>query len=136
GAMAALDALALCLAAMTGMVRDMKPDKARMAQAAGEGYATATDLADWLVRALKMPFRDAHHATGRIVAMAAAERVPLHQLPLAAMQAVEKRITKDVFAVLSVDNSVKSRASLGGTAPKNVRREATRWLKVLAKRRR
>ena len=98
--------------------------------------ATATDLADWLVRTLKMPFREAHHVTGRIVAAAAAENVPLHQLPLAAMQAIEKRITKDVFAVLSVDNSVKSRGSFGGTAPRNVRREANRWLKVLAKGRR
>src|SRR6185436_3187767 len=136
GTIDAIDALVLSIDAMTGMVRDMRPDEARMKEAAGAGYATATDLADWLVRALKMPFRDAHHATGRIVAMAAAERVPLHQLPLAAMQAVEKRITKDVFAVLSVDNSLKSRSSLGGTAPKNVRREANRWLKVLAKRRR
>jgi argininosuccinate lyase len=126
----------LSLAAMTGMVRDMTPDVARMRRAAGEGYATATDLADWLVRALKVPFREAHHVTGRIVAAAAAENVPLHQLPLAAMQAIEKRITKDVFAVLSVDNSVKSRGSFGGTAPRNVRREANRWLKVLAKGRR
>jgi argininosuccinate lyase len=121
---------------MTGMVRDMTPDVERMRKAAGEGYATATDLADWLVRTLKMPFREAHHVTGRIVAAAAAENVPLHQLPLAAMQAIEKRITKEVFAVLSVDNSVKSRGSFGGTAPKNVRREANRWLKVLAKGRR
>jgi argininosuccinate lyase len=136
GAMDAFSALMLSLAAMTGMVRDMTPDVARMRTAAGEGYATATDLADWLVRTLKMPFREAHHATGRIVAATAAENIPLHELPLAAMQAVEKRITKDVFAVLSVDNSVKSRSSLGGTAPKNVRREASRWLKVLAKRRR
>jgi argininosuccinate lyase len=136
GAMDAFSALMLSLAAMTGMVRDMTPDVARMRKAAGEGYATATDLADWLVRTLKMPFREAHHATGRIVAAAAAENIPLHELPLAAMQVVEKRITKDVFAVLSVDNSVKSRSSLGGTAPKNVRREANRWLKVLAKRRR
>ena len=136
GAMDALSALMLSIAAMTGMVRDMTPDVARMREAAGEGYSTATDLADWLVRTLKMPFREAHHVTGRIVAEAAAERVPLHELPLAAMQAIEKRITKDVFAVLSVDNSVKSRVSLGGTAPKNVRREANRWLKGLAKRRR
>jgi argininosuccinate lyase len=136
GAMDAFSALMLSLAAMTGMVRDMTPDVARMRKAAGEGYATATDLADWLVRTLKMPFREAHHVTGRIVAAAAAENVPLHQLPLAAMQAIEKRITKDVFAVLSVDNSVKSRGSFGGTAPKNVRREANRWLKVLAKGRR
>jgi argininosuccinate lyase len=136
GAMDAFSALMLSLAAMTGMVRDMTPDVARMRKAAGEGYATATDLADWLVRTLKMPFREAHHVTGRIVAAAAAENVPLHQLPLAAMQAIEKRITKDVFAVLSVDNSVKSRGSFGGTAPRNVRREANRWLKVLAKGRR
>jgi argininosuccinate lyase len=134
--MDAFSALMLSLAAMTGMVRDMTPDVARMRKAAGEGYATATDLADWLVRTLKMPFREAHHVTGRIVAAAAAENVPLHQLPLAAMQAIEKRITKDVFAVLSVDNSVKSRGSFGGTAPRNVRREANRWLKVLAKGRR
>ena len=117
GAMDAFAALTLSLAAMTGMVRDMTPDVARMRQAAGEGYATATDLADWLVRTLKMPFREAHHVTGRIVAKAAAEDVPLHQLPLAAMQAIEPRITKEVFAVLSVDNSVKSRTSYGGTAP-------------------
>jgi argininosuccinate lyase len=107
-----------------------------MRKAAGEGYSTATDLADWLVRTLKMPFREAHHATGRIVAQAAAEKLPLHELPLTAMQAVEKRITRDVFAVLSVDNSVKSRVSHGGTAPKNVRREANRWLKALARERR
>jgi argininosuccinate lyase len=136
GAMDAFSALMLSLAAMTGMVRDMTPDVERMRKAAGEGYATATDLADWLVRTLKVPFREAHHGTGRIVAAAAAENVPLHQLPLAAMQAIEKRITKDVFAVLSVDNSVKSRGSFGGTAPRNVRREANRWLKVLAKGRR
>src|SRR6195256_4776155 len=134
GAIDALSALTLSIAAMTGMVRDMTPDVARMRAAAGEGYSTATDLADWLVRTLKMPFREAHHVTGRIVAQAAAEKIPLHVLPLAAMQAVEKRITKEVFAVLSVDNSVKSRVSHGGTAPKNVRREANRWLKALAKR--
>jgi argininosuccinate lyase len=136
GAMDAFAALLLGIAAMTGMVRDMKPDVARMRQAAGEGYATATDLADWLVRTLKLPFREAHHATGRIVAAAAAENLPLDKLPLAAMQAVDKRITADVRAVLSVDNSVKSRVSHGGTAPKNVRREANRWLKALATKRR
>jgi argininosuccinate lyase len=121
---------------MTGMVRDLEPDVARMRAAAGNGYSTATDLADWLVRTLKMPFREAHHVTGRIVAQAAAEKLPLDQLPLAAMQAVEKRITKDVLAVLSVDRSVRSRVSHGGTAPANVRREAKRWLKALAKKRR
>ena len=133
GAMDAFSALTLSIAAMTGMVRDMTPDVARMGKAAGEGYSTATDLADWLVRELKMPFREAHQVTGRIVAKAAAQGVPLDALALAAMQAIEKRITKDVFAVLSVDNSVKSRVSYGGTAPKNVRREANRWLKALAK---
>jgi argininosuccinate lyase len=136
GAMDAFSALMLSIAAMTGMVRDMAPDVARMHAAAGAGYSTATDLADWLVRTLKMPFREAHHVTGRIVAKAADDKVALSDLPLAAMQAIEKRITKDVFAVLSVDNSVKSRVSYGGTAPKNVRREAGRWLKALAKVRR
>jgi argininosuccinate lyase len=135
GAMDALAALSLSVAAMTGMVVDLLPDAARMRQAADEGYSTATDLADWLVCALHMPFREAHHITGRIVAKAAAEGVALHALTLDKMRAIEPRITKDVFAVLSVDNSVKSRVSYGGTSPKNVRREAARWLKVLAKNR-
>jgi argininosuccinate lyase len=136
GAIDALAALSLSIAAMTGMVRDMAPDTARMRAAAGQGYATATDLADWLVRTLDMPFREAHHVTGRIVAMAAAEGVALDKLPLAAMQAVDRRITMDVFGVLAVDKSVNSRVSRGGTAPKNVRREASRWLRQLAKERR
>jgi argininosuccinate lyase len=135
GAMDALSALSLAIAAMTGMVRDMQPDAARMKKAAGEGYATATDLADWLVRTLNIPFREAHHITGRIVAKASEDRVPLHRLPLAAMQAVEPRITDDVFKVLSVDRSVKSRVSYGGTAPKNVRAQARKWLKRLDKER-
>ena len=133
GVMDAFSALTLSIAAMAGMVRDMAPDVARMRQAAGTGYSTATDLADWLVRTHKMPFREAHHVTARIVAKAASENVALHQMPLAAMQAIEKRITKDVFAVLSVDSSIRSRTSYGGTAPKNVRREANRWLKTLGK---
>jgi argininosuccinate lyase len=132
--MEALEALALCLAAMTGMVRDMTPDKARMKAAAGQGYATATDLADWLVRELKMPFREAHHVTGRIVAAAEKQGVALEALPLAAMQAIEPRITREVRAVLSVEQSVKSRASHGGTAPKNVARAAAAWLKKLGLR--
>ena len=136
GAIDAFAALTLSIAAMTGMVRDLEPDVTRMRAAAGDGYSTATDLADWLVRTLKIPFREAHHVTGRIVAQAAAEKLPLDQLPLTAMQAVEPRITKDVFAVLSVDRSVRSRVSQGGTAPANVRREAKRWLKALAKKRR
>jgi argininosuccinate lyase len=133
GAMDALSALSLSIAAMAGMVRDMQPDAARMRKAAEDGYSTATDLADWLVHTLKMPFREAHHATGRIVAKAASANMPLHELPLGAMQAIEPRITKDVFEVISVDNSVKSRTSYGGTSPKNVRREANRWLKALAR---
>ena len=133
GVMDAFSALTLSIAAIAGMVRDMTADVARMRQAAGTGYSTATDLADWLVRTHKLPFREAHHVTARIVAKAASENVPLDQMPLATMQAMEKRITKDALAVLSVDASVRSRASYGGTAPKNVRREANRWLKTLAK---
>jgi argininosuccinate lyase len=131
GTIDAFDTLALSINAMTGMVRDMEPDVARMRQAAGEGYATATDLADWLTRALKLPFRDAHHATGQIVAKAAAAGVPLDKLPLTAMQAIEPRITKAVFGVLSVEASVKSRKVYGGTAPNSVRVQAKRWLKRL-----
>src|SRR5476651_1885658 len=133
GTIDALDALALSINAMTGMVRDMQPDAARMKAAAGEGYATATDLADWLVRTLKMPFRDAHHVTGRIVAEASKAGVPLHELPLKDMQAVEPKITAEVFGVLSVESSVKSRSSYGGTAPKNVLRQAKAWLRRLEK---
>jgi len=133
GAMAAFSELTLSLAAMTGMVRDLTPHVERMRAAAGEGYSTATDLADWLVRELDMPFRAAHHVTGRIVAQAAAEKIPLDRLPLAAMQAIEPRITEDVFRVLSVEGSVESRVSHGGTAPDNIRREASRWLKALSK---
>ena len=133
GAMAAFSELTLSLAAMTGMVRDLTPHVERMRAAAGEGYSTATDLADWLVRELDMPFRAAHHVTGRIVAQAAAEKIPLDRLPLAAMQAIEPRITEDVFRVLSVESSVESRVSHGGTAPDNIRREASRRLKALSK---
>ena len=134
GAIDAIGALTLSLTAMTGMVRDMEPDVARMKEAAGEGYSTATDLADWLVRTLKMPFREAHHVTGRIVAKAAEAGVPLDKLPLPLMQEIEPKITKAVFGVLSVGNSVKSRSAFGGTAPNNVRREAKRWLKRLKKK--
>ncbi|HKS85383.1 MAG TPA: argininosuccinate lyase [Pseudolabrys sp.] len=133
GAMDALAALSLSIAAMTGMVADLEPDQSRMKKAAGEGYATATDLADWLVRALKIPFRQAHHLTGRIVAKAAETGIPLHRLPLAAMQEIEPRINDDIFKVLSVDRSVKSRLSFGGTAPKNVRAQAKKWLRKLEK---
>jgi len=133
GAMDALAALSLSIAAMTGMVADLEPDATRMKKAAGEGYATATDLADWLVRSLKIPFREAHHIAGRIVAKAAETGVPLHRVPLAVMGEVEPRIADDVFNVLSVDRSVKSRTSFGGTAPKNVRAQAKKWLRKLEK---
>jgi argininosuccinate lyase len=125
-------AWALSLAAMAGMARDMAPDIERMKEFAGSGFATATDLADWLVRVLQLPFRAAHHVTGRLVAAAEARGVDLADLTLVELQAVEPRITADVFAVLSVDASVKSRTSYGGTAPENVTREAARWLAALA----
>jgi argininosuccinate lyase len=128
GAFDALHALSLCLAATAGMARDMEPDEKAMKRAAGAGYATATDLADWLVRVAGLPFREAHHVTGRIVALASERKLGLEKLPLADMQAVEPRITDEVFAVLGVERSVRSRTSHGGTAPFNVRREAKRWL--------
>jgi argininosuccinate lyase len=134
GAIDAIGALTLSLTAMAGMVGDMEPNVARMKEAAGEGYSTATDLADFLVRTLKMPFREAHHITGRIVAKAAEAGVPLDKLPLPLMHEIEPKITKAVFGVLSVANSVKSRTVYGGTAPNNVRREAQRWLKRLKKK--
>ena len=112
----------------------MEPDAARMAAAAAAGYSTATDLADWLVRTLKLPFREAHHLTGRIVAKAAEAGVALDKLSLKTMQAIEPRISKSVFDVLSVANSVRSRKVYGGTAPSNVRRQAQRWLKRLGKK--
>jgi argininosuccinate lyase len=104
-----------------------------MRQAAAEGYATATDLADWLTRALKLPFREAHNVAGRIVAKAAEAGLPLEKLPLEIMQAIEPRITKAVFGVLSAEKSVESRTVYGGTAPRNVRAQAKRWLKRLQK---
>jgi argininosuccinate lyase len=133
GAFDAIGALKLSLVAMTGMVRDMMPDVARMRQEAVAGFSTATDLADWLTRTLKLPFREAHHTTGRIVAKAAKAGVALDELPLEAMQTIEPRITKAVFGVLAVDKSVASRDVYGGTAPKNVRTQAKHWLKRLGK---
>ena len=127
----AIDALSLAIAAMTGMVRDMQPVAETMAAAAGAGYSTATDLADWLVRVLEMPFRDAHHVTGALVAMAEKRGVELDQLSLEQMQSVESRISSDVYKVLTPHASAASRRSFGGTAPANVRREAKRWLKAL-----
>jgi argininosuccinate lyase len=131
----ALASLRLAISAMTAMVEDMEPDAAAMRAAAGAGFSTATDLADWLVRVLGLPFRDAHHLTGTLVALAEKKGVGLEQLPLQAMQGVEPRITADVFSVLSVENSVKSRRSHGGTAPQNVRKMAHAWIKRLEKQR-
>ncbi len=123
----------LALAAMSGMVADLEPVPAAMQAAAGRGYSTATDLADWLVRTLKLPFREAHHVTGAIVKAAETIGVDLPDLPLSAMQNIEPRITKDVFSVLSVADSVKSRTSYGGTAPQNVAKMAALWLERLEK---
>jgi argininosuccinate lyase len=128
----AADALSLSLAAMAGMVRDLAPNLDRMRQFAGSGFATATDLADWLVRVLKVPFRTAHHVTGRLVAKAEALGVDLASLSLADMQAEEPGITQDIFGVLTVDASVASRTSYGGTAPVNVAAQAARWQEALA----
>jgi argininosuccinate lyase len=128
----AADAWALALAATAGMARDLTPDLARMAEFAGSGFATATDLADWLVRVLRLPFRTAHHITGRLVARAEARGVDLAGLSLAEMRAEEPRITAEVFAVLTVAASVGSRTSFGGTAPGNVAAQAARWQVELA----
>jgi len=127
----AFDSLSLALAATTGMVKDMVPDEKAMREAAASGFSTATDLADWLVRTLKMPFREAHHVTGSLVALAEKKGCGLSDLALTDMQSVESRITRDIYKVLTVEASVASRTSFGGTAPANVKREAKRWLKLL-----
>ena len=129
----ALASLRLVMAAMAGMIGDLEPVPEAMRAAAGRGYSTATDLADWLVRELKMPFRDAHHVTGSIVKAAETKGLDLDKLPLADMQAIEPKITKAVFSVLSVENSVKSRTSYGGTAPQNVLKMARHWRRQLEK---
>ena len=134
GVFDALQTLSLCLAAIGGMVRDMEPQLRTMKKAAGLGYATATDLADWLVRVLKMPFRDAHHVTGKLVGLASSRQIGLEKLSLADMQGIEPQITGEVFAVLGVERSVKSRVSQGGTAPRQVKAQAARWQRALAKR--
>jgi argininosuccinate lyase len=122
----AADTLALCLAATTGMVADMEARPEAMRRAAAAGFPTATDLADWLVRRLGLPFRKAHHITGRIVRLAEDQGSGLAELELAAMQSVEPGITDEVFEVLEVERSVASRTSTGGTAPEKVRQAAAR----------
>jgi argininosuccinate lyase len=117
----AADALELCLAASEGMVRDMRPNAERLREAAGRGYSTATDLADWLVRTLGLPFREAHHITGAIVKRAEALGRGLAEMPIAELRAVAPAITEAVYEVLDVESSIASRSSYGGTAPERVR---------------
>jgi argininosuccinate lyase len=128
----AADNLLLALAAMAGMIADMTANVENLRRAAASGFSTATDLADWLVRTLNMPFRDAHHVTGSLVAMAEDKGIDLPDLTLEQMQAVWQDITAEVFDVLGVDNSVASRTSLGGTAPSRVREQIARWKDTLA----
>ncbi len=128
----AADNLALALAAMEGMVRDMTANVANLEAAAGSGFSTATDLADWLVRVLDMPFRDAHHVTGALVKLAEDKGCDLPDLSLDDMHSVNGQITADVYQVLGVHNSVASRMSYGGTAPAQVRAQITRWKETLA----
>jgi argininosuccinate lyase len=127
----AADNWMLALAAMEGMVKDMTGNREALAAAAGSGFSTATDLADWLVRVLKVPFRDAHHVTGTLVAMAESRGCDLPDLSLEDMQGVHAGITEDIFSVLGVENSVNSRMSYGGTAPAQVRAQVARWTELL-----
>lgn len=127
----AADSLMLALAAMTGMVGDMKPNVDRLRESAAMGFSTATDLADWLVRELGLPFRDAHHATGALVKLAEDKGCDLPDLTLAEMQSVHADIDQSVYSVLGVENSVASRISYGGTAPSEVRKQVARWHEAL-----
>jgi argininosuccinate lyase len=127
----AYDTLALSLAAMTGMIETLTFNRQAMRAAVQRGYATATDLADWLVRVMQVPFREAHHITGVAVKLAEQRGISLHELPLTDLQAIDARITQDVFAVLDVDASMQSRTSFGGTAPDQVRARIEEALKEL-----
>ena len=127
----AADNLMVALAAMSGMIKDLKANKENMEAAAHFGFSTATDLADWLVQKLNLPFREAHHITGQIVQRAEAKKCDLCDLDLAVIREVDDRITEDIYSVLSVQNSVASRASYGGTAPSQVRSQIARWRKTL-----
>jgi argininosuccinate lyase len=128
----AFDALELSLRAMAGMVADLEPNRERMAAAAGAGFSTATDLADWLVRELNLPFRDAHHVTGAAVKRAEQLGCDLPGLPLSELQGLEPRITGDIYTVLTPEASVASRKSYGGAAPDQVRAQIKRWKEILA----
>ncbi|MEO0567281.1 MAG: argininosuccinate lyase [Pseudomonadota bacterium] len=123
----AADNLMLALAAMDGMVRDMTANRENLAAAAGSGFSTATDLADWLVRILGLPFRDAHHVTGEIVAMAEQKNCDLAKLDLSDMQSIHAGIDESVYDVLSIHASAASRTSYGGTAPEQVKKQIARW---------
>ncbi len=127
----AADSLMLALAAMTGMVSDMTPNADRLREAAGAGFSTATDLADWLVRELGLPFREAHHVTGALVKLAEDKGCDLDELTLAEMRSAHDGINQEVYSVLGVENSVASRQSFGGTAPGNVTAQVARWREVL-----
>ena len=129
----AAQSLELSLAAMAGMIGDLEVNRDVMKKAAGSGYSTATDLADWLVRKLGLPFREAHHITGHAVALAEKKKCNLSDLTLKDLKTVYPDITEDVFDVLSVEKSVQSRKSYGGTAPQEVRRQIDYWKKRLAK---
>ena len=127
----AFDSFGLCVKAMTGMMDTIHFEPEAMRAAAARGFSTATDLADFLVRELGLPFRDAHHVTGRIVALAEAEGLDLAALPLQSMQTVEPRLTEDVYSVLSVEASAQSRQSYGGTSPARVAEQVELWTKRL-----
>ncbi len=128
----AADTLMLALAAMTGMVGDMTANRNVLATSAASGFSTATDLADWLVRALNLPFRDAHHVTGTLVALAESKGCDLPDLSITEMKSVHDGITQEVYSVLGVENSVRSRMSYGGTSPTRVAEQVERWKTLLA----
>jgi len=127
----ASDNLSISLQVMTRIIASMKINKENLEKAASSGFSTATDLADWLVRELNLPFRKAHHITGALVKNCEIKKCSLSDLSLQEMQSVEPLITKEVFSVLSVQNSVSSRSSLGGTAPEQVMKQVMQWKKVL-----
>ena len=128
---AATETIILCLAACSGMIADLKANQDNMAYWAGSGFSTATDLADWLVKELELPFRSAHHVTGKIVSYAETHNLALENVPLQKMQEIEPLINNDIYSVLGVQSSLASRTSEGGTAPKNVRKSAKIWIDKL-----